>query len=686
MALKPWVATGLAALAYLAYAVIITWPMPIHLGTDFYGGGGDDNWALITWLREMAEHGVNPFAEGRLTDIAAPEGQRVDYAINLVQWPSVLALYLPALAFGALPALNLFVLAGFVLNGTAMFLLVRKLTGHAGVAFVCGLGFAFLPRNVIGSQNHQYFVHGWVLVLLAWRLLELSDRPSLRNGVLAGLAAVFALSWNPYYILFGAVVYGVFVVWDAGRLALRKVAAWRPLVVGHVVSAAILIGVFVGYLLIASGTETVASSTSRPITEAYVYSSRIPEFVLPDPRHPVFGGMTGGYLFNHAHGSGYGEFNLYLGWSLMILAAVALLAAVRRRLREPRVFLFAGIALAGVLFSFPPTAQLGSVRLYFPAWFVFEVTSAWRAFSRILPVIGVGLVVLAGYGLAHLLRGRSLRTQAIVVPLVAAIVLFDLFLVPFQRTGSLPEPPIYAELRAQPKGGLVAEYPLLPDRIPLYEAKLNQDLHDRRVINGYVGGSEQEARALDLSRLDDNRTAPRLALLGVRWVITYDGPPQRPDVVPAGEPGSGFRLISKLGNHSLYEVVAPPARSWVAPGRGFSTREGGRGDEYHWITTPEATMELRATCERCDGTLDFRAQSFHVPRTLTVRGADGEVLARRRIAATGLTEMRMPVRFRRVEDLRLEMSPAPMNVRRTTGAPDDRDLGVLIHEPRLTLR
>ena len=46
-------------------------------------------------------------------------------------------------------------------------------------------------------------MHGWVLVLMVWRMLELVERPTLRNAIIAGCATAFAMWWTPYFILIG---------------------------------------------------------------------------------------------------------------------------------------------------------------------------------------------------------------------------------------------------------------------------------------------------------------------------------------------------------------------------------------------------------------------------------------------------------------------------------------------------
>lgn len=678
-----------AVLAYLVYALVITRPVGWNLGEMIFGSGGDDNWGQLTAMREWKEHGTFPFAPGVNRDLAFPEGLEVPYAINLVTWPSTLVLWLLTVAFGAVAALQIFVIGGYVANGTAMFLLARRITGHPGAAFIAGLGFAIFPFAAVKGQIHQHYLHGWVFVLLAWRLMEVSARPTLRNGLLAGLAAVLCVSWTPYFLLFGGVLILAIVLVELPR-ALRAGRLW-PVVRSYAVTAGVLVGALAVYVLVARGAPG-PGTVARPISEAYAYSSRIPELLLPDARNLIFGDLTRDYLFSHAHGSGYGEFNGYLGWSLLLLALVAIVALLRRRLAgEAKRWVLPAfsVALIATLFAFPPSAQLGDVRLYFPAWVVFEVTTTFRAFARIIPVIEVGVCLLAAIGLAHLLRRWRPGAPAAlaIVGALTVIVPLDLHAEPTQRNAIVDGacPPIYDVLNQQKRPGAVVEYPLLPAAVPKYDAGLFQSCHDRPIVNGFYMSTAAEGRALDLSRIDDPRVASRLALLGVRYVIVDEANFGRPDVPTTPRPAKGFRFIHRVNDRALHEVVARPARTFVSAGEGWTVYEGGPGSEQHWMQTPEATIEVRARCRVCRGTLKMELSSFAKPRRLVVRMPGGRVLFDRTVGRE-LAPVDIPLSFRGpAVDLELSQSPEPQSIRLTTGQPDDRIVGILWANPTFEL-
>ncbi len=545
----PVVAPTIASLAYLAYAIWLTWPMPTHL-TDAVWGPGGDVVGNLTGYRELAQHAF-PFLPGRIESFAAPEGLDVNYPFHVATWPSSLLMYLGSLVFGAVVTMNLLVLSGFVLTGTATMLLVRRQTGDAWAGGVAGWAAAFSLSNVFNAVSAPDFVHLWVIVLLVWRAIVVQEAPTRRNGLLLGAAAVVAVSWNPYFLLMGTVAFAALAA------ATLLVASFDGTFGAHVRSLAWAVLVLVAAAVVYGTVTATAEHTGvreRALGEVYLYSARPEEFLDPPPSSRILG-----WLDLPASRTGVTT-TFYLGLTVLTLALVACVAAARRgarpRLRADVVSLVL-LAAAALVWSMPPTLAVGGVTIRFPASFVGEVTTTWRIYGRFGLIVGLAVCLLAGIGLARLRATPRAGLRAAVLVAAAVLVFLDVRGARYAITSFSPEPPIYATLRTQPAGA-VAEYPLIPSTAGPYDQLYRQEFHHRRLLNGYDPGTAAERRALTLTRLDD-RTARRLAKLGIRYVLLQRNREVPVGLAPPGTPTRAYREIARDDQYTLYRVAGAPA-------------------------------------------------------------------------------------------------------------------------------
>lgn len=667
-----------AAALYLAFAAYVTWPVVTDPQRIFYGGAGDPMGSMA-YYRELVEGSHNPFAPGRLPDFNAPAGQPVQWVYHVGTAPTMASLYVLTWAVGEIAAANLYTLAGFVLSGLALFALARRLGASGWAALLAGWAFAFYPFAVVKAHGHWEYVHGWVLVVALWRLIEMSERPTRRNGLLAGLAVCLAMWWTPYFVLLGGVAYAAVALASLALATARR--QLRAQLAGQIVAAAV-VAVFLGAL----GTLTLSAEgtmglRTHGIEELNTYSARPLEYLVPPGINPWFGQWTGPFLQARIHGSNNAESTLYVGLSIIGLAAVGLLAGLRRRRLEPRlggaVLLLFVMTLVAGLSSAPPEGTVAGVTVPFPSHFIFELTSTWRVYARFVVVVMLGLSLLAAIGLSYLARGRSGRIRVAILVIASLLVSLDLWTnrLGTNRDGSTP---IHERLARLP-GGRVAEYPLVPAGYNLYSDLWFQKYHEKPVINGYAAGSREEQRALSLSDLSDPATATRLAELGVRYVVL------RPDDTGSGLAGPGtptrdFRLIAKDFYGSLLQVDPRRSVTDAVPGVGFGAREIDAKGEFQWLMQPAGRLELLAACRPCRGQLTFRASSFGRPRVLFVSDERGVVIARRRIDE--LAQVRVDVRFDGRASYELTTSPGPQPIAETVGGGDVRAVSVQVRDVR----
>jgi hypothetical protein len=670
--------TAGALLLYLAFAIFLTWPLVLHLGSSAYmvtaSPHGGDVSGTVAQLRELAEHHQNPFLPGRLHDFAAPEGMPIRWALNVETFSSMSLLYVLALLFGAVTAFALFTLSGFVASGTAMFLFTRRLTGSAWIALIFGWAFAFYPF-ALATGEHPNFIHGWVFVLVAWRLLRLIEEPTARNGLWLGAATVLAMSWTQHFILIGgvwfaALVVGAFLVGVARGQGARYVRAELPAV--GLVAAFVLL---MRQLLFSSGGD--ATLPQNVLADIVNTSAHLPMYLVP-PAHSIYGGLTTSYL--DAHHWNAVEWTLYVGIAVLCLAVLGVAAALLRRLpaKESAFALVVGAAtLVAFVFSLPPKVELGGKTVYLPSELVFRTSSSWRLYTRFVIVVMLGLCILAALGLAWLSDRSDPRLRAAILAAATILVPLDLWDRPPDHIFRFSTDLTYHVLRAQPPGD-VAEYPLrkagfVGDYLDLY----NQDAHGKPILNGYLPGPN-ERRALSISRLDDSRTASSLATLGVRYVLVT---PWRVDsnTPDPGRPGRGFRLLARDGYGSLYRVVARPA-PFVFERDGFWGPEGPPKAQFQWAGEAPVRLGIVAPCDDCSGILRFTAASFARPRRVGLVTSDGRRLSSLPVGLNA-RPLIFPLHFRHRTVVELVIEPGPQSIAETLHTSDPRRVSIYIKHP-----
>ncbi len=666
-----------AGLAYLAFAVFLTWPLVLHIDSAIYGPVGDGTGAVST-MRELLEGGHFPFAAGTINDFAAPSGLDIRWTLNISTLPSFGFLYVLTAMFGQIAALNLYTLLGFTLSGLATFLLVRRIVGSAAVAFIAGYAYAFYPFVAISAQGHPDFVHGWVFVVLLWRLVELMEKPSVRNGVWTGLALILIFAWTPYHILFGAVMtasVGLVTLFFAWRRDLL-----RPMVGGLGVAAAIGV-TWLGAMVLVNQASSRSEVRTHTIQEVIAFSARAPEYVVPTGEQPFFGDQAQRYRSSHLHGSNASENTIYLGVTVMLLALVGLIASVRRPGLPRRVAIAsAAMAAAAFAFSAPPHVKLFGVDVPTPTQLIFDITTTWRVFSRFAMVVMLGLVILAALGIQAIVRRRALVVQGAMLVLLLGAIGADLWARPAQGVNRFTVPAAYHRLAGLPNG-IAAEYPLLPAPQSQYGDTFWQSWYDKPIVNGYLEGSPEEGRALRLAKLSDPATPRGLKALGVRYVLL------RRDLVAAGladpgQPGRVLRPVFRDSQVSLYELVQPGEQVLVSPMKGFSPTESGPDGPFQWMVERGGTIEIQGSCNSCAGKVSVSVGTFDRPRRVEIDGPGGRPLAR--VYVTKTREITFPVHFNRKLVLRVRSDPGPQSITETTGQPDPRSIGISVGRTSFT--
>ena len=307
--------TTLAAAAYAALTVVMTWPIARGLTHDVPADLGDS--LLNMWIMAWVADGAVAMARGAMSfgdlwngNIFHPSALALTFSEHLV--PQALQGAPAYLATGNIVlAYNLVFLATFALSGLGMFLFVRELTGSAKAAFVAGLFYAFAPYRLGQFPHIQTLSSQWMPFALYGmrRYFDTGSRRALAGGTVAFI--VQGLSTGYYLFFFAPVLLG-YVLWEVtARARLHDVRTWFALAVSGMAS---LVGTLPFLLPYARAKAT--QGLTRPYGEVLSFSADLFAYVNAPPQLYWWGPILNRYP--------QPEGDLFMGATPMLLAVVAI--------------------------------------------------------------------------------------------------------------------------------------------------------------------------------------------------------------------------------------------------------------------------------------------------------------------------------------------------------------------------
>src|SRR6266545_5992361 len=150
---------GIVLLGTTAFVCALYWRVVIHLGSTIIGIRGSDSTATVAAIWETRhEGGYHLLGTTHHTLTGAPFGWDETNARNVQVMLAYYPTYLLAKIVGDVAAFNLITLAGYVLPGATMYLLVRYLGGARLVADWAALVFIVFPWHLARAE-HASLLH-----------------------------------------------------------------------------------------------------------------------------------------------------------------------------------------------------------------------------------------------------------------------------------------------------------------------------------------------------------------------------------------------------------------------------------------------------------------------------------------------------------------------------------------------
>jgi hypothetical protein len=563
--------TAGALVISLGVAIVLTWPLLIHLGHVAHDGYDP---RFQAWTIDWVQYRL--FHPGSLFDanIFAPNHQTLAYSDSLL---GIAIPQLPLRWLGVSPIgqLNIALLLGMSTSAASGYLFGRLASRSVVVGAFAGAAFAFGPFGSVSSGALHATAHAGVGVAAAaaWWLadradvLDAADPRAWRRLVAPAALLVAALAWQSSVSFYPGVaafcVAGVVLLCRARSLGRRGwLAALAALGVGGVCTLLLAIP----YLQVQSDMP----GFQRTLAELVGLNAK---YGKSDPRLSIWGSILG-YPTVHDGWPIHGE-PAWPGLVVLLLAPVGAVTGWRAGGRLRRTAIVGGaITALGVLLA--SGAAPSGIGAYSPYRLLFDYVpgvSALRATGRAWSVGMLGLGVLAGLGALAILRAvgtASARRRAVGIGLV--VVLVGAFLVegyaPWTGLPDVRVPAVDQKLADIKTPGGVLYLPMLYQD-PIGEAFSGfrqaenvyaTTAHHRPTPNGYSGYSPPSFKRLsrEMRELPSESTLATLRRLGIKFVVVRSwaaGNVWAPLLDPANAGALQYR--GTYDGDVLYEV--PPA-------------------------------------------------------------------------------------------------------------------------------
>jgi hypothetical protein len=596
---------------FVLLAVAHTWPLARDAATHQLATPDSTTgaWSLIGIAARIA-HGSARVFDGNNLYPADRTLAVVDHQLGSTP------VAVPVLVAGGegMLAVNLSLIASFALSGALMAALVRRLTGSLAAGIIAGCVLAWSAGRVNEIHHPHVLITQWIPVALLGLHLFI-ERPTIRRWLVLAAGAV-AVALSSMHV---AQIGGIALALVAGMLLLSRremvpVRALAGTALAGGVALAALAPIAAVYVEVAArwqppggqGRETVGSLVDMSLRPADMLAlagaSAAPyaEY-LPEPVHVgVFPGFVVLVLAALSLTAAartirplrpierLGAFTAVIAGALVLvgvvaatarlampvaaiaavspvvvlgIAAAALLVAWARRVEDSDdrvVLVYATLLIAGLLLSLGPRIVVDGTDLGsgVARYDLLPIPLMIRAPARFVLLADMGLAVLAGLGLAGLLRRRNGWARwAIIAVVFAAVNAEAAFEMP--RRVPVPAPtPVDRWLRETAEPGAVIEYPLVEG----YWAVYRSYRYGRRTV---VGAGYIVPPALRWLEAVPDFSPAQFAVLWryfrPRFVVVRlaDFPPDRRAEIENAIAAAGPALVPRFsdGDDRVYQLV-----------------------------------------------------------------------------------------------------------------------------------
>jgi hypothetical protein len=399
------------------------------------------------------------------------------------------------------------------------------------------------------------------------------------------------------------------------------------------------------------------------------------EYIVPDTDNPVVGKL------NKYFGKSRRSFSnsLYIGWVLIILAAIGIFFVIRRKRRstdstegtvetdregapdkaarglsdENR---FAGwgfivAAIAAFLMSIQPHMHIGSIKTPLPSS-LFSIFVPWlRWYMRISIVLVLCLIVLACFGLSRILdKLKRYYREALLVSLTVILAAEMLIVPPFRYIDLSDMPKVFKRLSTLPKDSAIVFYPAYESGLFVTNTLMNfQREFQKPMLNGAPDNSDGEALRRTVFNPYDYATPGILRRFNIDYLVNFKeqaaagaGTKKAPALPPGLELVQEFGEKGRFRDADIYRVTAPMANLVPVYLGDITIPRTGQGNTAVRLVTGEGIIRILNFSGKDTGAdLELPISNDSVERTVIIKSGN-KILWQRKMTKNDKSVARIP--------------------------------------------
>lgn len=548
---------ALLAIASLALAIFMTWPLAPGLGSvgrtgvtndPRFGTNGDGMFCLwnVSWVANaLVTDPLNVFDANifhpHKNSLAYSEANLVAGAVGAPVWWATKNPY---------ATLNAVILFAFATAWLGMWLLVRHVTGSAAAAAVAGILYAFCPYVFAHTAHIQLMLTGGIPLSMLM-MHRLADAPSTGRGVALGVVLLIQALACAYYGVFAGLIVGFGVIFfSISRTLFKSGGWWASVAVAVLVSIGGVAPFFAPYLEMQQN-----EGFARTLDDSVRFSANASSYLASSAYAHRW------ILERIASWPKWTEV-MFPGLVTLALASGGVVVALTSRRNAPTreretVLLYGSVGVLTFWASFGPAGGLYTLLYNLPMF------SFLRAPSRMAIVVVLCLGMIAAIA-ARRLIGALGKRGTWGAGLLAGLALADLA-TPMPWEPALDLPSEYKVLAKMPRGPL-AEFPFYGGREAWHlhtQYMTFSTAHWLPMMNGYSDHTPPQFRRdsfiLDSFPSNDSFRVlerGRVRYIGIHWDMFG---PRADEIRRRLEPfGPYLRPIAESPRVTFYEILGFP--------------------------------------------------------------------------------------------------------------------------------